>query len=104
MDRETLPVTNNEAESRFEAAMDGHMAMLQYRKSEGVITFVHTEVPSEFEGRGAGGQLVRTGLEYARSHALKVVPLCSFVAGSLKRHPEYIDLVVEKYKSKVQQS
>lgn len=104
MDRETVPVTNNEAESRFEAVMDGHVALLQYRTSPGLITFIHTEVPSEFEGRGVGGELVRSGLEYARSHALKVVPLCSFVAGYLRRHPEYIDLIAEKYKSKVRQS
>jgi uncharacterized protein len=29
----------------------------------------------------------------ARSRGLKVVPRCSFVAGYLRRHPEYQDLV-----------
>lgn len=69
---------------------------LAQRVAGAVITFVHTEVPSELEGRGVGGELVRSGLEYARSNALRVVPQCSFVASYLKRHPEYTDLVTAK--------
>ena len=101
---ESAPVVNNQAENRFEESMDGQTALLQYLLSGDQITFLHTEVPPEFEGRGVGGELVRTGLEYARSHALKIVPVCSFVAGYLKRHPEYIDLVADSHKDKVPQS
>ena len=101
---ESSHVLNNQAENRFETSLDGQMALLQYRLSGGQITFLHTEVPAQFEGRGLGGELVRAGLDYARSHALKIVPLCSFVAGYLKRHPEYIDLVADSHKDKVRQS
>ncbi len=94
MDRSTAAVFNNESESRFQTSIDGQVALLQYRLSDGVITFVHTEVPSALEGRGLGGELVRTGLEHARSNDLRVVPQCSFVASYLKSHPEFKDLVV----------
>ncbi len=83
MDPSTIPVFHNESESRFQTSIDGQLALLQYRLSGDVITFVHTEVPSELEGRGVGGELVRTGLEYARCNVLRVVPQCSFVASYL---------------------
>jgi predicted GNAT family acetyltransferase len=103
MDREKVRVTNNEAESRFEATIDGHVGFLQYRNVNGLMSLIHTEVPAELEGRGVAGELVRTGLEYARSQSLKVAPLCSFVAGYIKRHPEYMDVLSEKYKTNLQQ-
>jgi len=47
----------------------------------------------ELEGRGIGGRIVKTGLDYARAEGLKVVPQCSFVRGYIERHQEYADLV-----------
>ena len=44
-------------------------------------------------GRGVGGELVRSALDYARSKDLKVVPACEYVAAYIERHPEYADLV-----------
>ena len=40
-----------------------------------------------------GSQLARAGLDFARERALKVVPLCWFVAGYMDRHSEYRDLL-----------
>jgi len=43
----------NKAElNRFELEVEGHLAVAYYRPSPGVITFTHTEVPSELGGRG----------------------------------------------------
>ena len=53
----------------------------------------HTGVPFALEGRGIASRLARAALEYARAHELKVVPLCSFVAGYIQKHPEYKDLL-----------
>jgi predicted GNAT family acetyltransferase len=36
---------------------------------------------------------VRAALDFARDKQLRVVPLCPFVAGYLRRHPEYQDLL-----------
>ena len=88
------PDVEHDAESsRFTAAVDGHLAVLEYQLFSDKIVFTHTEVPRELEGRGVGAILAQTGLEWARAHALRVVPICPFVAAYIARHPEYLDLV-----------
>jgi hypothetical protein len=67
------------------------------------LSLVHTEVPAELEGHGIGGRLAKAGLEFARQENLKVVPSCPFVAAYIRRHPEYLELVMEKYRKSVAQ-
>jgi predicted GNAT family acetyltransferase len=38
-------VSDNPAQQRYELAVDGHVAASYYEIADGVITFVHTEVP-----------------------------------------------------------
>jgi predicted GNAT family acetyltransferase len=93
---EPLIAKHNPQAGRFELEKDGHLAVLDYQLAEGKIIFTHTGVPAAVEGQGIGSSLARAGLEYARAHGLKVVPLCSFVAAYIRRHPEYQDLVQQK--------
>lgn len=88
------PVRDNTALSRFDLDTEGRTAVAYYRLSPGVITFTHTEVPMEMEGRGIGSALVQGALEAARAQGLKVAPRCSFVAHYLATHPEFQDLLV----------
>jgi predicted GNAT family acetyltransferase len=88
-------VRNNTRAHRFELAVDGHVAKAWYRLSPGIITFTHTDVPPELEGRGIGSRLARAALDSARAEGLKVVPLCPFIASWIERHPDYADLVVD---------
>jgi predicted GNAT family acetyltransferase len=90
-------VTNNKAANRFEVKLDGETAYAEYRLAKDRITFPHTVVPEAFEGRGIGSALVKAGLAYAKEEGLKVLPLCSFFAGYIERHPEYQDLVHPDY-------
>jgi predicted GNAT family acetyltransferase len=90
---ETPEIRHNQPANRFELEIETHLAVLEYQQAGETITFTHTGVPAELGGRGLGGQLARAGLEYARANALNVVPLCSFVAGYIEKHPEYRDLV-----------
>jgi len=88
------PGVEHDAESsRFTVHADGHLAVLEYQLFSDKVVFTHTEVPRELEGRGVGAILAQTGLEWARAHALRVVPICPFVAAYIARHPEYVDLV-----------
>jgi len=82
-------VQHDEAASRFTMTLDGHTALLTYRRTGPVMVFQHTEVPPELEGHGVGGALARAGLDYARSLGLRVVAQCPFVAACIARHPEY---------------
>lgn len=88
-----VTVRDNREEFRYEAEIDGLLAVAQYRLRADTIIFTHTEVPEEFEGQGIAAQIVRYALDDARARGLKVVPRCPYVAGFIGRHPEYKDLV-----------
>jgi len=92
-DRDDVTVTNDEAARRYEAHVDGRLALLQYRRSGDRLDLVHTEVPEELEGQGIGATLARFALEDARRRRWAVIPSCPFVASYIRRHPEYQDLV-----------
>ncbi len=98
-DLDKVVVENNEAAHRFEAKVDGDVALVAYRRSGDRIIFTHTEVPEALEGRGLGSKLAHTALDFARAQKLTVVPLCPFVAAYIRRHREYADLVPAEYRS-----
>jgi predicted GNAT family acetyltransferase len=86
-------VRDNSAQHRFELDADGHIAFSEYRRANGVLTIMHTEVPKALEGRGIGSGLIRGVLDAARSEGLKVKPVCPFAKAYIERHPEYADLL-----------
>ena len=63
-------VVDNEAESRFEVSIDGHVAELVYRRHGDRLVLAHTGVPDELEGRGVGGMLVNAAIECVDSQVL----------------------------------
>jgi predicted GNAT family acetyltransferase len=79
-------VVNNPAQHRYELVVEGHLAATYYEISDGVITFVHTKVPPELGGKGAGSALVKGALD-------QVIPQCPFVKAYIDKHPEYADLL-----------
>ena len=90
---EDLKVLHLPEQGRFEIRAGGSTAELTYRLKDGIITFIHTGVPPELEGKGIGSKLARAGLEYARENGWKVRTFCSFVEGYIQKHPEYQDLL-----------
>lgn len=90
-----ITVQNNTIAGQFEVRLEGHTALVAYLLDAGQIILDHTEVPPALEGRGIGSALAKAALDYARQRRLVVVPLCPFVRGYLKRHPEYHDLLAQ---------
>lgn len=86
-------VTNNTAEKRYELTVEGHVAATYYKISDGIITFVHTEVPKELGGKGIGSKLIKGALDQVRAAGLKVIPQCPFVKAYIEKHAEYRDLL-----------
>jgi predicted GNAT family acetyltransferase len=82
-------IQHDEAGSRFYLQGESGTAFINYRRDNGAMLFLHTEVPPEMKGGGIGSMLVRAALDYARSLGLRIVPLCPFVAAWIRRHPEY---------------
>ncbi len=57
-------VIHNSAVRRFEMVSEGKIASLQNRLQPGRVVLDHTEVPKEFEGKGIGSLLAKTGLKF----------------------------------------
>ncbi len=86
-------VVNNRAHHRYELAVEGHIAATYYKLSDGVITFVHTEVPPELGGKGIGSRLIKGALDQVRADGLKVIAECPFVKAYIGKNPAYADLL-----------
>ncbi len=82
---------------RFEVHADNQVAVLELMNLADKVVFTHTEVPLALEGKGIGSMLAKAGLEFAKAEKKAVVPLCPFVAGYIRRHPEYQELVLDGY-------
>jgi len=55
----------------------------------------HTEVSEELKGQNVGYQLVKTAVDFARAHNIKIIPLCPFASSVFKRKPEFADVLVK---------
>jgi uncharacterized protein len=87
-------VTDNPAESRYEARIGGELAgFVAYHLRGHRITLIHTEVDSRFRGAGLAGRLARFSLDDARKRDLGVLPACPYIRSWIGKHPEYADLV-----------
>lgn len=55
----------------------------------------HTDVSEELKGQNVGYQLVKTAVEYARTHNIKIIPLCPFANSVFRKKPEFADVLVK---------
>jgi predicted GNAT family acetyltransferase len=92
-DTAELSVVDNPDLQRFEARVgDSLAAFAVYRLEPGRIVFTHTETLPGFEGKGIASRLAGAALDEARARGLKATPVCPFIAGYMRKHPEYADL------------
>ncbi len=92
-----LTITNNEQQQRFEVAVDNELAYLEYRFHKNDIALMHTFVPESLGGRGIATELAKFAFKYAEDNKHPIMVYCPFVAGFLKKNPEYNRLVDPKY-------
>jgi uncharacterized protein len=85
---DTPQVVDDPARSRFKVEADGQVAELVYQLDGDRLVLVHTGVPAALEGRGIGSKLVAAAIAEAKRRDLTIVPLCPFVKGWLRRHPD----------------
>lgn len=70
------------------------LAEMTYSKAgDNLIIIDHTDVSDALRGKGAGKQLVRAAVEYARANQLKILPLCPFAKAVFDKTPEFTDVL-----------
>ncbi|HLS42902.1 MAG TPA: GNAT family N-acetyltransferase [Paenalcaligenes sp.] len=77
----------------FEVYEQGHRCVLNYRLQNDLFTVMHTGVPAPVGGQGIAAELTAAALAYAKSQQFKVVPLCSYTAAYIRKHPEHQSLL-----------
>lgn len=93
-----INVVDNEDASRFEIQVDGQtVGFAEYRRTPEVVVYSHTEIADGVEGMGLGSVLAKAVLDDALNRHLAVKPMCPFIASWIKRHPEYLDVLVPSY-------
>lgn len=87
-------VRENAGHSRFERPISGDaIAAAYYKVGDGILEFVHTEVPAEFSGRGIATELARGTFDLLRKSGRRASLTCPFMIHFFGTHPEYADVV-----------
>jgi uncharacterized protein len=87
-------IVDDKEQSRYEVQLDGEtVAIADYVKQPGIVSFTHTETFMGHKGQGMAGQMIDRALRDAREEELEVIPFCSFVADYVGNHREFLDLV-----------
>ncbi len=88
-----LTVVHNEAASRFEAAIEGQLAVIDYERRGDLLYLTHTGTPVAYRGQGVASKVTQAALAYAKAEGLQIVPVCSFVISYLQNNPQYQSLI-----------
>ena len=102
-DAGSIEIADNPADRRFELTVDGQLAgFVVYRDENGTRALVHTEVDPAFEGQGLGGKLASGVLEQLRERGEQIIPVCPFISSYIRKHPDYLDVVVQGMRTKLE--
>lgn len=97
-----IAVTDNQAQERFEAHVDGELAgYALYKQRPDGIALTHFETLPAYGGKGVASALAHEAIARIRDSDAQVIPLCEFAVSFIREHPEYTDLVVDRYRADV---
>jgi hypothetical protein len=87
-------VVDDKEQSRYEVHLGGEtVAIADYVKQPGIVSFTHTETFDGHKGQGLAGRMIDRALRDAQAEELQVIPFCWFVAQYIGEHPEFLELV-----------
>jgi hypothetical protein len=78
---------DNRALGRFEMVENGLTVFADYRREGGRLFIDHVEAPTPLRCSGAAGRFMEALVETARAEGARLVPICSYAAAWLQRHP-----------------
>ena len=67
--------------------------MVYSMRSDTEMVIEHTEVSDALRGKNIGYELVHAGVEYARHHGLKIIPVCPFARSVFNKKPDFSDVL-----------
>jgi predicted GNAT family acetyltransferase len=88
-----MAIVDNTELHRFELDTDGVVAFMTYRRGDGRVTILHTEMPESLAGRGVASELAKGVLDLVRAQGSKLLVKCPFLAKFIAKHQEYQDLL-----------
>lgn len=86
---QTSDFVHDETNQQFRLQIEGKTAWVDYSIRDGRYFLVHSEVPAELRGRGAGRQLVERTFEYLEAKQQPAVAVCSYVKAVARRSPKW---------------
>lgn len=87
-------VRKNEAQQRYELVEGSEvLGFAEFRPVGDAIMLPHTEISPAHEGEGLGSQLAKYALDDVQAQGKMVIPMCPFIAGYIRKHPEYVELI-----------
>lgn len=70
------------------------VAEIVYAKGgENIIIIEHTEVDEALQGHNIGFELVHKTVDFARSHGLKISPVCPFAKAVFDKRADFKDVL-----------
>ncbi|MBL8538255.1 MAG: N-acetyltransferase [Hyphomonadaceae bacterium] len=84
---------DNAEAGRFELDLSEGVVYAAYRERNGVRIITHVETPPAARGRGRAGALMDQIVVYAREHAIRVSPVCSYAVAYFERKPDASDVL-----------
>lgn len=87
-------VRENRELNRFELPISSSLIAAAYYRLEGnSIVLFHTEVPSEFVGRGIRSNLAQGIFDLLRRSGRKAILRCPFMSRFFANHLDYMDVI-----------
>ena len=71
------------------------LAQMSYSVAGSRVIIDHTDVDDRLRGQGAGKQLVKAAVEWARRENVKLMPLCPFARSVFDKTPEFADVLAK---------
>ena len=71
------------------------LAVMSYTVAGSRVIIDHTDVDDRLRGKGAGKQLVKSAVEWARADKVQLLPLCPFARSVFEKTPEYSDVLAK---------
>jgi hypothetical protein len=89
-----IEIRDERENGHYAAYLDGkRLGYATWVKVHDTVVLPHTEVDSEWGGRGIGSMLARRAFEDARADGLTVLPFCPFMKRWAELHPDFRDVV-----------